>query len=247
MFNMNIKCRIIILEGITDEAFLIEYINKIYDVRYREWKINKPKFSKIFNFETINNFLLVTKIAGSKDNILPIIKTYIRDISTGMLPIIEKILILKDYNNLTKNQIFENIYNSLKEKYGEENVTNKDYGYEVLGIPIHIIPVGNITFKHQCEEWSHALEDYLIEAIQEGQNDDIKKAYENVSIEAIGKGISIGLKTCCKSPLCITMAFTDSPESIAGFYRKIVGKNINIIDEILERTSFKADFDGFLR
>jgi len=113
-------------------------------------------------------------------------------------------------------------------------------------ITIYILPIGDLELKHQVPYWNHELEDILIQSINEGSNDYIKLSYNDISIDAVKKALELGLNTCCKSPLCISMAFSDNPSSLSGFYKEITAKRYEIITKVLEKTGFTKTFHKFL-
>lgn len=100
--------KVIVLEGKTDESFILEYINQTYEISYSYWTYGKPEYSKLINVKDINKFIL-TYIAESKDNLVSVATSLIRDSMSGMLPKISDLLIIRDFDKLSKDQIFDSI------------------------------------------------------------------------------------------------------------------------------------------
>lgn len=238
-------CKVIVLEGNTDEAFITGYMNKIYGATYSEWKYNKPKFSKLLNIKETNQNILIM-VAGSKDKLVPVTMTLLRDSLTGFLPKISSLIILRDYDNYNDEQIRESIITAIKARVEEGDLTYNEYGVVINDIQIYILPIGDLGLSHQISEWNHELEDYLIESIMNNREGDLNKIYEKVTICVVNKAHGFGFKTCCKSPLCVMMAFSENPSSLSGFYKQITGKNIEAISEVLENTGFTTIFNKFL-
>lgn len=244
---MNYKA--ILFEGKTDEAFLFEFLKK----KFKADLIERPEesripfdYNKIITSDSFNNFQLIMCRSKGKENIIDvgiqIIDSYMNDI----FPNLKRLLIIRDINNSSKTDVFNSINDALHKQYTEKIFFQSSFGCEVDGFQIDIFPLGIEDCKHQCDEWGHCLEDYLLETIKVSNRQDIKIVYNEIVYKCIEKAIGLELKTSIKTPIYICMAFLQPKGNIEGFYRKIVGQNIKYLTKLFQKTSFEKVLQTFL-
>lgn len=244
------RYRAVILEGKTDEAFLLEVLKQKHNGVQCRKNGEDPGFGcrTIVKLEGFDGFKIATVISGGETELVNRAYPLIKGSIDGLIPNLERIAICRDLDKSNNEEIVHSIVSQLQARasgFGHSLISTS-FGCEVSGFPVHIIPVGDSDFIHQCKDWGHCVEDYLIEVIQDSENEITRKTYNGVCCDAIQKGISLDLNTCAKSPLYVTIAFTQPRGNLEGFYRKLVGENFPKMNEILERTSFTRQFDEFL-
>lgn len=241
------KYRAIVLEGKTDEAFILEVLKQRHNGVQCKKDTESPGFNcrTIVELEDIKDYKIATVISDGESELVRFASLLIRGSIDGITPDLERIAICRDLNRLKREGVIGSIISQFQSRFGS-SVIPKSFGCEISGFNVYIIPVGNPDLTHQCKEWGHCVEDYLIEVMQNSINEITCRAYNKVCVDAIIKGISLDLNTSAKSPLYLTMAFTQPKGNLEGFYRKLVGENFQKIDEILRRTSFTERLEEFL-
>lgn len=235
--------KVILVEGLSDESFMLEYLNQKYDIRYGLPMDAAIRYNKCITIRDYNKNYL-TKLSGSKSQLFNDAKIMARDSSNGFLPAIIDIGIIADLDEDSYEDLVYKYFQSLNATYPGD-VEQTSFGVRLFGKNIHVMGIGNQSYCHLCEHWSHTLEDIVIETITKA-NDSLTEAYDNITIDAIEKGTLLDLHTCTKSPINITMAFSDAPDSLAGFYKMMVAKNTDIVENVLHETGFLDRFIEFL-
>ena len=235
---------LLIVEGQNDASFIMELVNQKYNMRIIQHSFVKAKNCIYMRLIDIDTHFMI-KIAGSKSELLRNAIAFARDTTSGFQPSIKKICIMQDYDTDTDiNLILQSYFQSLFQRFGTDVEIIEDY-IQLFGIPIHLLCVGDPNMTHICAHWSHTLEDILIRSICRDAN-EYSHVFNEITIDSIEKGNEIGLLTCTKSPLAVTMAFSEIPDSVSGFYRLIVSKRKESVEHVLTEIGFLEPFEIFI-